>query len=100
MYSHKLKKWTLARCQNKNFVYNLFRNDLKRIELLEDNEFQDLVVMRKDFFENIYNEKENTDIRLIYEVLKAIENPTDAQAYAINKLKSYAFLSQISSNSK
>lgn len=63
-YSNKLEKWTLARTQNANFVYSLFKGEKERIELLVDdvNGLGDtpLVIMRKDFFEEIVSKVEET----------------------------------------
>lgn len=86
-YSRKLGRWSLARNQNVNFVYNLFRENFERVELLIDKNQNDmsLVIVRADHFNKIFDASNEAPLRKILglkdeiiaaqrETIKALKN--------------------------
>lgn len=65
-YKRKLNKWTLARNQNAEHVYNLFKEEKERVELLVDDLLDHgatpLVILRKDYFEQLVYTADHRDL--------------------------------------
>ena len=72
----KLKRWSLARCQNVKYINKLFSEDPERIEYLDD---VNLVVMSKSNFIRLTNQA-NYETRLdsfLNRHFKVVENLID-----------------------
>ena len=65
-YSEVLKKWTLARNQNANYIDRLFLEDSTRVELLKNNA-PDLVVLNRGYFEKLIDNQPQTEMEKFLE---------------------------------
>ena len=61
-YSNLLKKWTLARNQNGNYIDRIFLEDEKRVELL-NNSSTKLVILNLAYFEELTSNPPQNDFR-------------------------------------
>lgn len=89
-YIMKLKKWSLARCQNVRYVYGLFKQDPERIELLDDNKEFQLVIMTKSKCDKLMlRDADYRAIQLAFGILKQVDPDKEIFAEAVQIIKDF-----------
>jgi len=87
-FKYKLNKWSLARCQNVNFIYRLFDEIPDRVEVIQDKDHsKQLVLMDKVTLDRLlHNQNEDSRVeKFIDRHLKIVEGLLELKEFKNNQ---------------